>query len=438
MEYEDWLKKKGLEYRNDILYFAAVNTIEIAEKFGTPIYVINEQMIRKRYKELKQMLNSAYKKNRIYFAVKSNSNLSILKILNSEGSHYDCSSTGEIYTCFKAGIAPDRIIYTGNMFTDSDFEFAVKNDVLVNLDSISQLRRLVKAYDKLGKEKGIVSFRINPEFGAGHHIHTITAGKELKFGILDNQVIEAYSKAIDEGGFKKFGIHQHIGSGIINPYDFEKAAEKFLSIIKNLTSTLKINLEFIDFGGGLGIPYRPEEEPLDLNTYKEIVINKFKDLVEEGNVGDPFLIIEPGRYITAEASIILTQINTIKNNGHKMFAGVNAGFNTLIRPTMYGSYHHIILCDKKLRERSLKYEITGPICESGDILGKKRELPELVEGDYLAILDAGAYGFTMSSAYNSRPRPAEILLNDGLTYKIRKEETYDDLLTHQIIPDHLM
>ncbi len=438
MDYEDWLKRKSLEYRNDILYFAEVNTIEIAEKFGTPIYVINEQMIRKKYKKLKKMLDSAYKKNRIYFAIKSNSNLSILKILNSEGSYYDCSSTGEIYTCFKAGIAPDRIIYTGNMFTDADFEFAVKNDVLVNLDSISQLKRLVKAYDKLGKEKGIVSFRINPEFGAGHHVHTITAGKELKFGILDNQVIEAYSKAIDEGGFKKFGIHQHIGSGIINPYDFEKAAEKFLSIIKNLTSTLNIDLEFIDFGGGLGIPYRPEEEPLDLKTYKEVVINKFKDLVGEGNVGNPYLIIEPGRYITAEASIILTQINTIKNNGHKLFAGVNTGFNTLIRPIMYGSYHHIILCNKNLRERSLKYDVTGPICESGDILGKNRELPELVEGDYLAILDAGAYGFTMSSVYNSRPRPAEILLNDGLTYKIRKEETYDDLLTHQFIPDHLM
>ncbi len=436
MEYKDWLKEKNLEYRNGILYFANMNTLEIAEKYGTPIYIISEQMIRKRYRKLKEMLDSEYGKNRIQFAMKSNSNLSILKILDSEGSCFDCSSAGEIYTCFQAGISPKRIIYTGNMFTDSDFEFAVENDVLVNLDSISQLRRLVKAYDKLGKEKNIVSFRINPEFGAGHHAHTITAGKELKFGILDNQVIEAYSKAL-ERGFKKFGIHIHIGSGILDPKAFEKASKKYLSIIKELTSSLKIQLEFIDFGGGLGIPYRPSENPLDLKIYKDVVISKFKDMVRKGNFGEPFLFIEPGRYISAEASIILAQINTIKDNGYKLFAGIDAGFNILIRPTMYGSYHHIIACDTNSREKMLKYDITGPICESGDVLGYDRELPELREGDYLAILDSGAYGFTMSSPYNSRPRPAEILINNGQSFLIRRAETYEDLLKDQIVPDYL-
>ncbi len=436
MKYADWLNTRGLEYRNDVLYFAGMNTLDIVEKYGTPIYVINEQMVRERYKKLKKFVNSEYKKNQIHFAVKANSTLSFLRVLNSEGASFDCTSQGEIFTCFKAGISSEKIIYTGNMFTEDDFEFAVKNDVLVNLDSLSQLKRLADIYDKLGKEKLTISFRINPEFGAGEHIHTITAGKDVKFGILEGQAIEAYRKA-KEFGFENFGIHQHIGSGIINAYDYEKPTEKYLNIVKTIAKTLEIKFEFIDFGGGLGIPYQPKEKPLDLNVYSKIVIKPFLELLKSEDIGEPEFKIEPGRYLSAESSIILTQINTIKNNGYKLFAGVDAGFNTLLRPILYDSYHHIIPCNKKGKEKSLTYDVVGPICESGDILGKNRELPELNEKEFLAILDAGAYGFTMSSTYNSRPRTAEILIKDGHIHKIREAEAYDDLLKKQIIPDHL-
>jgi diaminopimelate decarboxylase len=204
-----------------------------------------------------------------------------------------------------------------------------------------------------------------------------------------------------------------------------------------LADTLDITFEFLDFGGGLGIPYRPEEDPLDLEFYKTIVLKKFKELVKNGNFGGTKFIIEPGRYLSAEACIILTQVNTIKDNGFKLFAGINAGFNTLIRPTMYGAYHHIISCNKKDKEKTLTYDVVGPICESGDIIGKERELPKLEEGEYLAILDTGAYGFTMSSSYNSRPRSAEILIAQGQTFKIRRAETFEDLTTNQEIPEHL-
>lgn len=436
MKYTEWLKKKDLEYRNDILHFANLNTIELAKDFGTPIYIINEKTIRNRYKELKKILDSEYTNNSIHFAMKANSNLSILKILDSEGAGFDCTSMGEIHACLKVGISPDKIIYTGNMFTNKDFEFAVKNDILVNLDSISQLKRLVKIYNDLGKEKKLISFRINPEFGAGHHSHTITAGKTIKFGILEDQVLEAYSKA-KESGFKRFGTHIHIGSGIINARDFEKAIDKYLIIIMKLADTLDITFEFVDFGGGLGIPYRPEEEPLDLELYKSLILKRFKELNENGRLGNPKFIIEPGRYLSAEASIILTQINTIKDNGYKLFAGTDAGFNTLIRPTMYGSYHHIIPCKIRDKEITITYDIVGPICESGDIIGKERVLSKLEEDDYLAILDSGAYGFTMSSPYNSRPRPAEILITQGKTFVIRKAESFEDLTRNQEIPEHL-
>ncbi len=436
MEYAEWLKNKDLQYKDGILHFANVNTIEMAEEYGTPIYVINEEMIRKMYRDLKQTLDSIYERNSIYFAVKANSSLSVLKILNSEGASFDCTSTGEIHECFKVGIPPEKIFFTGNMFTNEDLKFAVEYKVHINLDCISQLRRLSKIYDDLELEKQAISFRINPEFGAGHHSHTITAGKMIKFGILEDQVIEAYSLA-KELGFKRFGTHIHIGSGILNAYDYEKAVEKYLTIITHLTDVINIKLEFIDFGGGLGIPYRPEEDPLDLGIYKDVVVERFKDLVTRGDLGEPCFIIEPGRYLSAESSIILAQINTVKDNGYKKFAGINAGFNTLIRPTMYGSYHHIIPCLENQERDRIKYDVVGPICESGDVIGKERVIPELKEEEYLAILDAGAYGFVMSSLYNSRPRTAEILISNGKTFKIRQEETYEDLYRNQRIPEHL-
>ncbi|MHA1457783.1 MAG: diaminopimelate decarboxylase family protein [Promethearchaeota archaeon] len=174
MNYEAWLKNKCLEYRDGVLYFGDISTLDLANQYETPLYVNNEQMIRDRYKKLKNAINFEYKNNEIHFAVKANSNIAILRILKSEGASFDCTSSGEIRSCLKAGISPDKIMFTGNMFTDEDFKFAVGHDILVNLDSISQLDRLVKIIDELGKEKGIISFRINPEFGAGHHPHTIT------------------------------------------------------------------------------------------------------------------------------------------------------------------------------------------------------------------------------------------------------------------------
>jgi len=436
MEEEDWLKRKDLEYQNDDLFYNHRKCSELAKKYKTPLYVINEQLIRKRYRKLKDLLNSIYKENEIHYAVKANSNLSVLKILKSEGASVDCSSTGEVFLSLKAGFPSKNIIYTGNMFTNDDFRYAIEHEVNINLDSISQLERLKRIYDELGKKKKTISFRINPEFGAGHHAHTITAGKDIKFGILNDQVIEAYQKAKNHG-FDHFGTHIHIGSGILDANDYKKAIDKYLNIIMNLVDTIEIKLDFIDFGGGLGIPYKPDQEPIDLEKYKRIVLEPFVNLTESHDIGAPDLRIEPGRFIVAEAGIILTQINTIKNNGYKKFLGVDAGFNTLIRPTMYGSYHHIIPCKKKDNANIEEYDVAGPICESGDILGKNRTLPEPDEGDFLAILDAGAYGFVMSSVYNSRPRAPEVLIKDNESFLIRESEEFEDLAQKQNIPEHL-
>ncbi|TXT54192.1 MAG: Diaminopimelate decarboxylase [Promethearchaeota archaeon] len=435
LEYNKWLARKDIEYRNSELYFADLNMNKIAEEYGTPVYVLNEMGVRKRYKELKDLLNSVYKKNSIHYAVKANSNLAILRILKSEGAHFDCTSKGEIFFCLKAGIPPEKILFTGNMLSDEDLEYAVNKNVKINLDSLSQLDRLIKIQEKLNKQRDLISFRINPEFGAGHHVKTITAGKDIKFGILEHQVMEAYEKAIS-AGFKKFGIHQHIGSGIINANDFRKAVEKYLDIVLQVKKKLDIQFKFVDFGGGLGIPYHPDQDPLDLELYKRIIIKKFKDLVEDEDLGEPNLFIEPGRYLVAESEILISKITTIKNNGYKIFVGLDAGFHTLIRPAMYGSYHHIIPCADSGKKK-IKYDIVGPLCESGDILGKDRTFPKLKEGEYLSILDVGAYGYSMSSTYNVRPKPAELLIESKNVYKVRKPQPLEDLLEHQELPDHL-
>ncbi len=436
MDYANWLSRKDLEYKNNQLYFSNFNVQELTVKYGTPLYITSEKIIRARYNEIDCVLKSVLHDYQIHYAVKANSNLSLLKILESEGSYFDCTSRGEIYSCLRAGIPSKKLLYTGNIFTDEDFKFAIENEVIINLDSLSQLYRVNKIYDSLKNEKKLISFRYNPEFGAGHHVHDITAGKNIKFGILDNQIVEAYQKAKDFD-FHRYGIHIHIGSGISNVMKYQKAIEKFFSIIEKISKEVSIEFEFVDFGGGFGIPYHPGEETFNFDLYKELVIAPFKSLIEKGNIGNPQMKVEPGRFLTAESTILTTQINTIKDNGYKRFLGVDAGFNTLIRPMLYGSYHHIIPCYKLEKGEFLKYDIAGPICESGDILGKDREFSELKEGDYLAILDAGAYGFTMSSNYNSRPRAAEILLSKGTSYLIRKAETYDDLFRSQKIPNHL-
>ncbi len=435
MDAAAWLKHKDLEYRDGILFIGDVPASSLAEKFGTPLYVINENLIRKRYRDLVEVLKGYYDKIRIHYAMKANSNLAVLKILKEEGAGLDCVSTGEVYLGLKAGFDPDKIIYTGNYFSNAELQDAFEQGIMINLDAISHIKRMAKIAQSAKKDLPLISFRINPEFGGGHHKHTFTAGKDIKFGILEDQVVEAYELA-KQAGFTRFGVHMHIGSGILDISRFEKAAEKYFSIIQLVREKLGIIFEFIDFGGGLGIPYHIGEDPIPLEDYAGLLMGFFKNKIKELEFGEPTFIIEPGRYLACEASQVLVQVTTMKPTTYKNFIGVDAGFNTLVRPTMYGSWHEIIPV-KKTGAETIKADIVGQICESGDVLGRDREIEKPEEGDYLAILDAGAYGFSMCSEYNSRPRPAEILVNGTNSWVVRRRETLEDLDRLQQVPDHL-
>ena len=435
MDLAAWLRLKDLEYKDNVLHSGQNSLASLADKYGTPLYVTNEDVIRKRYQALKLSLGKVVESYHIHYSVKANASLAILKILNQEQAYIDVVSPGEIFLCLRAGFPPERILYTGNNFTNEELRYALEKGVMLNLDDGSQIDRLTSICTKFGMKKPLLSFRVNPEFGAGHHEHTITAGKNVKFGILDEQVVDVYTKA-KNAGFQHFGVQMHIGSGILEIPPFELAAGKYIRIVENIAAKVGITFEFIDFGGGISIPYRLEEGPLNLNAYAQTLTAPFKTLVAKGKVGKPVFCIEPGRYLSSEATQLVVQINTIKKTPYKTFVGTNGGFNVLIRPTMYGSFHTILPVVQR-EGAPITCDVVGQICESGDVIGRDRELKGVLEGDYLAILDTGAYGYAMASEYNSRPLPAEVLIHGKTVDVVRERQSFEDLLRHQRIPPHL-
>jgi diaminopimelate decarboxylase len=415
------------------LSIGGADALELVKEYGTPLYVVDEERIRNNYKRLYNTFSSKYANFKIYYACKANTNLSVMKILKDEGSSIDAVSPGEIYIALLVGFKPEKILYTGNNVTNEELEFALSSGVRINLDSLSQLEKLSKLPDTDGKE---ISFRINPKVGAGHHDHCITGGDLSKFGIMEEEAVHAYQKAVDLG-FNPVGIHTHIGSGILDPEPFKLAVHTLMDVAGRVYREAGVEFEFIDFGGGIGIPYEPHESILNLEMFSQEIIDLLKEKLYEYNMGNPAMYLEPGRYIVGDASYLLTRINTIKQS-YRKFAGVDAGFNTLLRPTMYDSYHHIVLASKPNAKPTQKIDIAGNICESGDLFARDRPIPDIEEGNLLAILNAGAYGFSMSSQYNSRPRAAEILVHKGRSEVIRERETFADLLSKQNMPERLL
>ncbi len=414
-----------LENRKGTLYFGGVSTVELAETYDTPLYVVSESRIRGNYERLYRALTRNYRKVKVYYAAKANSNLSVLKILETEGAGVDAVSPGEVFMALTSGFTPDRILFTGTSVRNDELKFLADSNVTVNVDSLSQLDRLLKL-----KVPEVLSVRVNPEIGAGHHDHCITAGKDTKFGLWEDDALKAYATA-KKARVETFGIHMHVGSGVLDVEPFLLALDKLLSTAKKVHDQLGITFEFIDMGGGLGVPYKPEEKPLDLTVFADKVLSLFKSKVEEYGLGKPFFCVEPGRFLVSDACVLLTAVNTVKTTPFKKFVGVDAGFNTLVRPTMYGSYHHILVANRLNAKEQETYDVVGPICESGDALANDRRLPKVEEGDLLAVLNAGAYGFSMSSQYNARPRAAEVLIKNGKGVLIREREQLDDLVSGQ-------
>jgi diaminopimelate decarboxylase len=417
---------KDFESRDGMMMIGGVSAAEIADEFGTPVYVTEEEAIRKNYRRVCNAF-AAHMDTRIHYACKANSSLAILRILESEGSRIDAVSIGEVLTCIKAGFSPDRILYTGTNVSNAELRELVSAEVNINIDSESELERLGRISTDVP-----ISIRITPDVGSGHSGKVVTGSKGSKFGIPFDRVVKAYGRA-KEMGFPIKGIHAHIGSGGPHTDPFIEAADALIGKVLDIKEGLGIDLEFIDIGGGMNIPYRPNEPETDIEELAATITGMITD-----NTDVRTIAVEPGRYIVADTTVLLTRCVDIKYVGMKNYLGVDAGFNTLIRPAFYDSYHHIAVANRFGRACEFKYDVVGPICESGDHLARDRALPMPEEGDIIAVYDAGAYGFSMSSRYNSRPRCREVLVNGGKAELIRDSETIEDEWKHQIIPERLI
>ncbi|SDA54262.1 diaminopimelate decarboxylase [Methanobrevibacter millerae] len=414
------------------LDIGGADAVDIAEEFGTPTYVIDENRIRDNYNRFYNAFTKYYPDFKVFYACKANTNLAVMKILESEGCSIDAVSPGEVYIAKKVGFDGSRILFTGNNITNDELKFVHDEGVVLNIDSVSALKRLAKIVDPEGLK---ISFRVNPMVGAGHHDHCITGGVMSKFGIMDNEAVEVYTLA-KELGFNPIGMHSHIGSGILDPEPFKLAIESTMDIAGKVHQETGIDFEFVDFGGGVGIPYTPEENIVDLDKFAEVNVGLFKEKIEEYDMASPTMYLEPGRYLVGDASVLLVTVNSLKQS-YRKFIGVDAGFHTLLRPAMYDSYHHIVDASKMDAPNTQDVDIAGNVCESGDLFARDRPMPDVEEGDVLGILNAGAYGFTMSSNYNSRPLTSEVLVTDGKCSLVRERQNFEDLLDKQIIPDHL-
>lgn len=400
--------------------------VAIAQKWGTPAYVYMEKLIRGRCQTLKNLFPDLPVS--WLYAVKANDNPHILKIISDEGLGFDTVSYEEVLLCRKIGTQPDNIFYTENNMTDREMRGAADEGVILNIGSLGRLKAFCRAYPGSG-----CSIRIKPDISDGHHAKVDTGNLDSKFGLRMDLVPEAVRIAREHQVAIR-GIHAHIGSGITEPENLLSEIEVLLQAAQNVNS-----LEFINFGGGIPIPYHADERSFDLDRFAEMASQRLHSFLSDND--HIRFYFEPGRWIVGPAGVLLTQVNTVKDQGRKVYLGTDTGFNHLLRPALYDAYHEVVNISADQDSEFRRYDIAGNICESGDILGYDRLLPESQTGDYLAILDAGAYGMTMASSYNRRALPAEVLITGKGYHKIiraRKspEQTVDEFLRESGMKRH--
>ncbi|NCC25309.1 MAG: diaminopimelate decarboxylase [Deltaproteobacteria bacterium] len=403
------------QYRDAILHADDIPVRDIVAKHGTPLYIYSRSTLERHF----QAFSSAFDgtDHLVCYSVKANSNLGVLNVLGTLGCGADIVSGGELFRALRAGIPADRIVFSGVGKQEHEIREALYAGILMfNVESVAELERIDAVAGSMDM-KANVSLRINPDVDPGTHPYVATGLKTSKFGIDMAQAIEVYLKARDLTNVEPVGIDAHIGSQLTAISPFLDA----LARLKGLNAELRsqgVNIRYLDLGGGLGITYN-EEEPPHPAEFGRALTQSLKGL-------DLTLVLEPGRVIVGNAGILVTEVQYTKTTPEKTFVVVDAAMNDLIRPALYGSYHKVAEVEPKGRP-ARKVDVVGPICESSDFLAKDRELAEVEPGELLAVFSAGAYGFTMSSQYNSRPRAAEILVSGQWMTVIRDREQYRDL-----------
>ncbi len=410
------------QYRGRELFAEDVPVMALTEKYGTPLYIYSYNTLLRHFRAYADAFNGY--PHIICFAVKANSNSAILRLFAKNGGGADIVSGGELHIALKAGISPRKIVYAGVGKTEKEIRFALMSKILMfNVESEDELREIDRVAGIM-KMRAPVALRINPDIDPETHPYIATGLRKHKFGIPIEDALENYQIASRLKNINVIGIHKHIGSQITKVSPFVDALKRILILMDKLIAQ-GVKIEYLDVGGGLGISYRNEEPPVPKDLAKNLI-----PLLKERRVT---LIMEPGRSIVGNAGILVTKTLFLKEGEDKEFIIVDAGMNDLIRPSLYDAYHHILPVVKKKR-RAVFADVVGPICESGDFLAKDRELKKIKQGEYLAVMSAGAYGFSMSSNYNSRPRAAEVMVRGKEYFLIRERETYNDLMRNDRIP----
>ena len=412
-------------YKNKNLHCENINLIELSKKVGSPFYCYSSKILESKYSEL----TDAFKEEDLLvcFSLKANSNQSIIKTFSSLGSGADVVSIGELKRALKAKIPPNKIVFSGVGKNTDEIIFAIKNKILmINVESISELKQISTQAANLNMIAPI-SLRVNPDIEAGGNEKISTGKKQDKFGISIKEAIDVYELASNLDNIEIKGIDVHIGSQINDLEPFEKT---FNSIVETITKLKdkNIDIDIIDIGGGIGINYT-DEKALNIKDYAALVSKKLGSLNKK-------IIIEPGRFLTAESGILITKIIYIKENESKKFIIVDAAMNDFIRPSLYGSLHNALPIIENDKERPIEsYDVVGPICETGDFFIKDFKTSQLLERDLLAITNVGAYGSVLSSNYNSRPSIAEIIIKDDSYSVIKKRQDIEEMIDQDSLAD---
>ena len=406
-------------FKNKALYAESVAVTDLMEQYGSPLYIYSRSQIASNWQQFNQAFGDH--PHLICYAVKANSNLGVLNVLAKLGSGFDIVSIGELERVIAAGGKPGRCVFSGVSKTETEIQRALELGIYCfNVESAAELDR-VESVAKLMSTKAPISIRVNPDVDANTHPYIATGLKENKFGVSIDKSLALYKKAEFSKHLDVFGLDYHIGSQITEVSPFIEALEKALELISQLKAE-GIKMSHIDIGGGVGIAYN-EEKTINIEKYVQSVLDK---------VGDLEVILEPGRAIVGNAGIFVTQVEYLKQSGVKSFAIIDGAMNDLQRPSLYGSYHQAIAVEDNSKGIKDTWDLVGPICETGDFLAKDRELT-LEQGDYIALMSAGAYGFVLSSNYNSRPRVAEVMVSGSSHALVRKRETVGSLFENEFI-----
>ena len=412
-------------YVNNELYCEDVSVSKLAGDVGTPFYLYSYATLRQHFRALDNAFSGL--RHLTCFSIKSNSNLAILRLFALEGGGVDIVSGGELYRALKAGVEPGKIVYSGVGKQAEDIEYALKSDILMfNVESTQELLKLDEVAGKVGK-KAKIALRVNPDVDPKTHPYISTGLKKNKFGIDIDDAFEQYILAEGLENLDVAGMSCHIGSQLTLVSPFVDAIGKLKKLVVKLDEA-GIRIDYLDLGGGLGITY-DDEEPPEPKEYAGAIRKELEDM-------DLTLILEPGRVIAGNAGILVTKVLYNKPGAGKTFFIVDAAMNDLMRPSLYDSYHAIKPVNIFSREK-VTADIVGPICESGDFIAKGRAVESFEQEELLAVMSAGAYGFSMSSNYNSRPRVCEVLVTGDRSYVIRARESYEDLIKGEMIPDFL-